>query len=181
MSGRGAALIGVGGTLFLGAIGAAILLMRGGDDGKDEGWGPSGDRRPSGEVVEGRLPSTDRPSELHGSVQGPDQQPLEGAEVTPFTFDSAPLRGRTVRTDSEGRFRIRDLPTGTYALRAEKRGVGSATRTGITLPPDTVRVLDGPLLLQAGVKRVAVCRSICLAEDVAAATKKFKQILSKRD
>jgi hypothetical protein len=64
---------------------------------------------------------------MFGTVVGNDGAALPGVTVT-LTGVGAP---QTTVTDSQGRFRFPSLSPGTYTLRAELAGYGTATRSGI--------------------------------------------------
>jgi len=66
-------------------------------------------------------------STLYGNVVGNDGAALPGVTVT-LTGVSAP---QNTVTDEQGRFRFPNLSPGTYALKAELAGFGTATRGGI--------------------------------------------------
>ena len=64
---------------------------------------------------------------IYGKVQAKDGSVLPGVTVT-LTGIAAP---QTTVTDALGNFRFISLSPGTYTLRAELAGYGTATRTGI--------------------------------------------------
>jgi hypothetical protein len=64
---------------------------------------------------------------IFGTVEGNDNAALPGVTVT-LTGVGAP---QTTVTDAQGRFRFINLSPGTYALKAELAGYGSATRSGV--------------------------------------------------
>jgi hypothetical protein len=64
---------------------------------------------------------------MFGTVVGNDGAALPGVTVT-LTGVGAP---QTTVTDSQGRFRFPNLSPGTYALKAELSGYGTASRSGI--------------------------------------------------
>lgn len=64
---------------------------------------------------------------IYGTVQTRDGAVLPGATVT-LTGVGAP---QTFYTDAQGRFRFLNLSPGTYHLRAELSGMGTATRSGV--------------------------------------------------
>jgi Carboxypeptidase regulatory-like domain len=66
---------------------------------------------------------------IFGKVQGKDGGVLPGVTVT-LTGVAAP---QTTVTDALGNFRFINLSPGTYALKAELSGYGSAVRTGISV------------------------------------------------
>ncbi len=67
--------------------------------------------------------------------------PVAGAEVT--VTNEATGFTRTVRTDSQGRYAIPDLPlTGTYRLRAAHEGLAPQERTGIQLRAGQTAAID---------------------------------------
>ena len=66
-------------------------------------------------------------STLYGNVVGNDGAALPGVTVT-LTGVGAPV---VTVTDEQGRFRFPNLSPGTYTLRAELAGYGTATRAGI--------------------------------------------------
>ena len=66
---------------------------------------------------------------IFGTVQTRDGAPLPGVTVM-LTGVGAP---QTFITDSQGRFRFLNLSPGTYQLRAELAGLGTAARSGIGL------------------------------------------------
>ena len=72
---------------------------------------------------------------LTGFVRGPNDQPLAGAKVT---VTSAVLQGpRTATTDSQGFFRLTQLPPGDgYRVKFEASGYKTTERSGIVLHID---------------------------------------------
>src|SRR3989441_3674885 len=66
---------------------------------------------------------------IYGKVQAKDGSVLPGVTVT-LTGVGAP---QTTVTDAVGNFRYLSLSPGTYSLRAELSGYGSATRSGISV------------------------------------------------
>ena len=66
---------------------------------------------------------------ITGVVMGTDEAALPGVTVT-LTGVGAP---QTVVTDSTGRFRFSNLDPGTYALKGELSGYGTAARAGINV------------------------------------------------
>ena len=66
-------------------------------------------------------------STLYGNVVGNDGAALPGVTVT-LTGVGAP---QTTVTDENGRFRFPNLSPGTYSLKAELAGFGTATRAGV--------------------------------------------------
>ncbi len=66
---------------------------------------------------------------ITGVVVGTDEAALPGVTVT-LTGVGAP---QTVVTDAQGRFRFSNLSPGTYTLRGELSGYGTAARSGITV------------------------------------------------
>lgn len=64
---------------------------------------------------------------IYGTVVGNDGGVLPGVTVT-LTGVGAP---QSTVTDSQGRFRFPNLSPGTYALKAELSGYGTATRSGV--------------------------------------------------
>ncbi|HUP46027.1 MAG TPA: carboxypeptidase-like regulatory domain-containing protein, partial [Thermoanaerobaculia bacterium] len=64
---------------------------------------------------------------IFGTVQTRDGAVLPGSTVT-LTGVGAP---QTFITDGQGRFRFLNLSPGTYQLRAELSGMGTATRGGV--------------------------------------------------
>lgn len=66
---------------------------------------------------------------ITGVVVGTDEAALPGVTVT-VTGVGAP---QTTVTDSQGRFRFPNLSPGSYTLRGELAGFGSATRSGISV------------------------------------------------
>jgi len=77
-------------------------------------------------------------------VQGADKAPVPGATIEllnpPANLQEGPAgpnaRGYLATADGAGRFTIGPLPTGTYQLKAESRGVGSPVAS-VTLTKDT--------------------------------------------
>jgi hypothetical protein len=66
---------------------------------------------------------------IYGKVQGKDSVALPGVTVT-LSGNGAP---KTSITDREGNFRFIGLSPGTYALKAELAGLGTATRNGVSV------------------------------------------------
>src|SRR4051812_4856300 len=64
---------------------------------------------------------------IFGTVVGSDGAALPGVTVT-LTGVGAPA---TTVTDSQGRFRFINLSPGTYELKADLAGFGTATRSGL--------------------------------------------------
>src|SRR5881392_1012764 len=64
---------------------------------------------------------------IYGKAQAKDGSLLPGVTVT-LTGVGAP---QTAVTDAQGNFRFINLSPGTYTLRAELTGYGSATRAGV--------------------------------------------------
>jgi hypothetical protein len=64
---------------------------------------------------------------IYGKVQAKDASPLPGVTVV-LTGIAAP---QTTYTDAQGNFRFLNLSPGTYSLKAELAGYGTAARTGI--------------------------------------------------
>jgi outer membrane cobalamin receptor len=61
---------------------------------------------------------------LHGVVADPDERPVAGAQVRVI----GPLGVRSVRTDAEGRFELRDLAAATYRVVVDAPGFEAPTR-----------------------------------------------------
>lgn len=66
---------------------------------------------------------------IFGTVEGTDGAVLPGVTVT-MTGVGAP---QTTVSDAQGRFRFINLSPGTYSLKAELAGYGTATRSGVTV------------------------------------------------
>ncbi len=66
---------------------------------------------------------------ITGVVMGTDEAALPGVSVT-LTGVGAP---QTVVTDGQGRFRFNNLSPGTYALKGELAGYGTAARAGVSV------------------------------------------------
>ena len=66
---------------------------------------------------------------IYGKVQAKDGSVLPGVSVT-LTGVGAP---QTNVSDSQGNFHFLSLSPGTYSLKAELAGYGSATRAGVSL------------------------------------------------
>src|SRR2546428_4826561 len=64
---------------------------------------------------------------IYGKVQAKDGSVLPGVTVT-LTGVGAP---QTTVSDAQGNFRFINLSPGTYALKADLSGYGTASRTGI--------------------------------------------------
>ena len=81
-------------------------------------------------------------STLFGNVVGNDGAALPGVTVT-LTGVGAP---QTTVTDAQGRFRFPNLSPGTYTLKAELAGYGTATRAGLNVrlgsSPDVTLTLN---------------------------------------
>ncbi|MGZ8761556.1 MAG: carboxypeptidase regulatory-like domain-containing protein, partial [Aeromicrobium sp.] len=81
-------------------------------------------------------------STLFGNVVGNDGASLPGVTVT-LTGVGAP---HTIVTDAQGRFRFPNLSPGTYTLKAELAGYGTATRAGLNVrlgsSPDVTLTLN---------------------------------------
>jgi outer membrane receptor protein involved in Fe transport len=84
------------------------------------------------------------PSQTTGSIEGRvldgESSPLAGAVVT---VQSTSLQGtRTATTDDSGRFLIRWLPPGDYAVRAEFTGLPPVEQAGVPVAVDSSRTLE---------------------------------------
>jgi len=66
-----------------------------------------------------------QPSVVSGRLFGPQGSPVRGAEV--ILLDALGQRIDSAVSDTEGRFRIRSVPPGTYYLRAAARALRSAS------------------------------------------------------
>src|SRR5438477_6711420 len=66
---------------------------------------------------------------IYGKVQAKDGSVLPGVSVT-LTGVGAP---QTTITGAQGEFRFANLSPGTYSLKAELAGFGSAARTGVSV------------------------------------------------
>lgn len=84
---------------------------------------------------------------IFGTVTANDGSALPGVTVT-LTGVGAP---QTTVTDAQGRFRFPNLSPGTYSLRAELAGFGSATRSGVTV--NIGRNADVAMTLNASVSQ----------------------------
>src|SRR6185295_2793218 len=66
---------------------------------------------------------------IYGKVQAKDGTALPGVTVT-LTGIGAP---QTAYTDGQGNYRFLNLSPGTYSVKAELSGYGSATRSGVSV------------------------------------------------
>ena len=66
---------------------------------------------------------------IFGTVEGNDNAALPGVTVTLSGVGAS----QTTVTDAQGRFRFLNLSPGTYSLKAELAGYGTATRSGVTV------------------------------------------------
>src|SRR5579885_3293185 len=79
-------------------------------------------------------------SVIQGVVRDSQGLPIAGAEITL----SGPLLARDARftTDAAGSFRIPGLPAGSYNLRAEKADFAAREYEGLTVPINSVQVME---------------------------------------
>src|SRR6184192_268954 len=66
---------------------------------------------------------------IYGKIQAKDGSLLPGVTVT-LTGIGAP---QTTVSDAQGNFRFINLSPGTYSIKADLAGYGTATRTGVTV------------------------------------------------
>ena len=75
---------------------------------------------------------------IYGKTQAKDGSALPGVTVT-LTGNGAP---QTTVTDASGNFRFPNLSPGSYTVKAELAGFGTATRAGLTVNVGQIRVLS---------------------------------------
>jgi len=87
-----------------------------------------------------RPASAQTTSVIQGVVRDSQGLPIAGAEITL----SGPLLARDARftTDAAGSFRIPGLPAGSYNLRAEKADFAAREYEGLTVPINSVQVME---------------------------------------
>lgn len=68
-------------------------------------------------------------TDIRGSVTAADGTPVAGARVTL----TAPHRSFAATTDAKGRFKLKDVPSGTYAIYASASGYAPVTQRTITI------------------------------------------------
>lgn len=77
-----------------------------------------------------------RKIDVHGTVIANDGTPIAGASVTL----SSPARSKSAHSDARGRFKLDDLPPGTYTLYASARGYQSISERTISIGEDNKRL-----------------------------------------
>ena len=77
---------------------------------------------------------------ISGRVQDEKEATLPGATVT--VRNIATNDTRTAQTDSEGRYRVGNLPVGDYEVSAEASGFAKYVQTGITLALNQPAIVD---------------------------------------
>jgi hypothetical protein len=68
----------------------------------------------------------DKPGWITGKVTGPDRKPVSGASIT-MTKTPEGQRKVSTRSDSDGKYEIKNLRPGSYELKAVKSGIGIDT------------------------------------------------------
>ena len=147
MSGRSKVAAGIGAAIVIGLAASAVMLLQRNSPSNGQNGNDGAGRRPE---FRSNLPKTETPGAVEGEVQTRNGSPVEGASVTPFMFDSGSRRGDPVTTDAAGLFRIEQLPPGTYSLRAERDGGGTALATPVVVEPNGLNRLTSPMVLLDG-------------------------------
>ena len=80
---------------------------------------------------------------ISGIVTDVRQAVLPNGKVTARNVDTNSSRVAT--TDSEGRYRFQNLPTGNYEITVEASGFAKYVRSGITLVLNQDAVIDVPM------------------------------------
>ncbi|MEM1178121.1 MAG: carboxypeptidase-like regulatory domain-containing protein, partial [Acidobacteriota bacterium] len=114
------------------------------------------------EVVHGDFPRAFRTLELHGAlhrldvtldpgaelrgrVVGETRSPIAGALLRLEVVDGPRQPRKSAQSDTDGSFRLRGVPVGSYRLRATKEGLAEAA---VTVQVDSLGALGGPLELE---------------------------------
>jgi hypothetical protein len=93
-------------------------------------------------------------STIQGDVKGPDGKPIQGAQVTIARKDAKGSVG-SVKTDSKGRYVLKDLALGAYNISVNANGMAATTATDVKSRTDGVLRLDFNLKRQAGTAEAA--------------------------
>jgi len=103
-----------------------------------------------------------------GVVQDETDAVLPGVSVT--ATNTGTNQSRTVISDDEGRYRVPQLPSGTYEVEAELSGFSTAVRRPIVLVLDSQAVVNFNLSIGQITERVVVTGEASLVETTSAVT-----------
>ena len=103
-----------------------------------------------------------------GVVQDETNAVLPGVSVTATNLGTN--QSRTVISDDEGRYRVSQLPSGTYEVQAELSGFSTGVRRPITLTLDSQAVVNFSLSIGQITERVVVTGEAPLVETASAVT-----------
>ncbi len=103
-----------------------------------------------------------------GTVQDETDAVLPGVSVTATNLGTN--QSRTVISDDEGRYRVLQLPSGTYEVQAELSGFSTGVRRPIVLTLDSQAVVNFSLSIGQISERVVVTGEAALVETTSAVT-----------
>ncbi len=103
-----------------------------------------------------------------GTVQDESQAVLPGVSVTATNLGTN--QSRTTISDDEGRYRVSQLPSGTYEVQAELSGFSTGVRRPIVLSMDSQAVVNFNLSIGQITERVVVTGEAAMVETTSAVT-----------
>ena len=103
-----------------------------------------------------------------GTVEDETEAVLPGVSITATNLETN--QSRTVISDDEGRYRVSQLPSGTYEVQAELSGFSTGVRRPITLTLDSQALVDFSLSIGQITERVVVTGAAALVETTSAIT-----------
>ncbi|MCU1233649.1 MAG: Cna protein B-type domain protein [Candidatus Solibacter sp.] len=99
---------------------------------------------------------------IHGQVTDPSGRSIPDAAVS-FTPDHG--SSRSVKTDVQGQYQLRNLNPGPYTIRVTAKGFAPAERDAYDVTAGAAQVLDFPLYLASATEKVTVQDSLQLEVD----------------
>src|SRR5687768_4153854 len=96
-------------------------------------------------IVGPLLAATAHAATVTGTVKGPDGAPFRGAFIQ--AQHAATKITTSVLSDKDGRYRIENLPAGSYQLRVRATGYNATPRNGLHLMAEQTASQDFPLAI----------------------------------